>query len=202
MKVSLVLGSADCLAEDLWAAEQLVLQSGLDVDLELIALNDVGAWLPRRIHAWATLHPEKLGETDPEDPDGLSWIERRAENGYPDGFRTYARRRLDLIQEAVQPWGGGSVALYGVRVAEHRDSDLAILCGCPLDPRPYHNASISEHTLEDHLDKYRRAWTRKIEQRPDSPAGRYLIRRTRSPSGWTRSILGPPTSRWLTVFSR
>lgn len=196
MKVALILGSADCLWEDVREAEDVIEESGAGADVELVALNDVGAWFPRRIHAWATLHPEKLGERDPDDPDGFSWLQRRSREGHPQGFRTYGRRRPDIIHEAVQPWGGGSAALYGVRVAEHRGAAGAILCGCPLVERPHVAESTTAHTVSENLEDYRRAWERRI-QRDHRRPGRYVRERTRSIRGWTRQLLGYPDPDWI-----
>lgn len=192
-RIFAVLGGAECVQGDY---ERLL---GLLPETErplLVAVNDVGAWWPSRLDAWATLHPELLVERDPDDPDGLSWIERRRTRGLPGGYVLYADRRRDLVHETVTHWGGGGAASYAARVTMHLGADRTVLCGCPLDERPYDGRTKTSHSLSEHLKEYRRGWRRRL-RRDHQDAGRFLRDGVRSMSGWTRELLGEPTKEWL-----
>lgn len=188
-----MIGGAACIWEDYGALGQLIKPCEVSW---WIAINDVGAHWPGKMDAWVTLHPEKLAEADPDDPAGLSWIERRRANNLDGGYTTYARRRPDLIHERVEHWGGGSSGLYGVRVACHLGAERTLLLGMPLDSQDPFPESLSSHTVPEHLEGYRRGWERKLS-RPESEAGIYLRESVRSFSGWTRQVLGAPTEAWL-----
>lgn len=197
MILTAVLGAADCLDEDVRRLTMLVADAGPPAAGQptlWLAVNDVGSWWPGRLDAWATLHPELLRGpgNDPHDGD---WERARSDRGLPCLYTTYAPRGPG-VHEVVQHWGGGGAAGYGARIAEHVGSTHVALCGCPLDDRPYHGASTEYHDITSYLDVYRRGWERRLD-RDHQRAGRFIRDRVRSMSGWTRDLLGAPTTDWL-----
>lgn len=192
---ALVLGGAECVWEEERQAWALLSEYVWDRVL-VVAVNDAGCWYAGQLDAWATLHPQKLVLSDPQDPAGLSWIKRRERNGYPGGYHTYARRRSDLVHHRVEHWGGGSSGLYAVRVAAYLEATHTLLCGVPLSRSPIFEESVSYHDVDSHMDGYRKGWKRKLS-RPESAAGRYLLHHVRGSCGWTRELLGGVTPEWL-----
>lgn len=188
-----VLGGAPNVWDDFGVLRAMV---GGRWDGLVIVVNDVGVHYPDRVDAWATLHPEKLAEADPDHPGGWSWERQRREFGHPGGYTTYARRRPDLVHEIVENWGGGSVALYAAGpIAFRLGADRVVLCGCPLDTSGAFAGSTTSHTVSEHLETYRQGWVRRIERGREP--GRYLTENVRSLSGWTKELLGGPDPAWL-----
>ncbi len=182
-----------------WA---LVLGGGADVWLEIgrleamiggewpgivIAVNDVGTLWPHRLDHWATLHPEKLHEVDPDDGLG-DWLKKREDNGHPGGFKTWGRRSPKLVENVIQPWGGGSSGFFGVRVAHHIGITRAICCGVPMTETPHYHKDNRDGEDWRHADLHWRSWVRHIHR---------VEGWVRSMSGRTMDRLGYPDLAWL-----
>lgn len=196
MRLAIVLGGADDLREDFERLRRMIPPDLTDV--VSVGVNDVPCYWRHRIDFWVTLHPEKLVDEDPDDPDGLSWQERRRKAGGLGGYETIARRMGRRVHHLVQPWGGGSVSMYATRACEHPviGADLVALCGCGLSESPNDPASLSAHTVIENLEDFRRGWERRLS-REGSPPTRYIRERVRSLSGWTAEILGEPDDAWF-----
>lgn len=173
MTIALVLGGAQCVHDDIAAAQAL-----FKADI-IMAVKDIGITWPH-IDYWATYHPERL-------PKELG--QRRAA-GLPDpkAIFTYHVRippSLDLPIRVMKTKGGSS-GLLGTEAAL-LVADKAVLCGIPLDPKQVHYRRPKKGGWPP-AAMYRKAWDVAYPQ---------LKNRVRSMSGWTRELLGAPDAEWL-----
>lgn len=175
MSITLVLGSADCLHDDMEASLALI----GDRPYRVVACNQsVYEWSGRLDH-FATMHPEEMAP----------WLEERARQGYPMGFETWTRPypfgmkgREALCDHAIDGWKGSS-GLLALGVAIETGGTHNLLCGIPMDTRAHFNTGAWNAA-----ETYRERWVELQDT---------LRRTTRSWSGWTRELLGFPTPEWL-----
>lgn len=169
--VAFVLGSASGLPADLGLAMRLVIPD------TVVAVNAAGREFNGPLDHFATMHPEMA----------VGWLEARRQNSLPMPKNLWcpasARRDTRLPWRHAPSWGGSS-GLFGVAAAIEAGATRIVLCGVPLDgsghfddPQPWKDAL-----------RYRAAWTCRRPQ---------LIPVCRSMSGWTRELLGAPSSDWL-----
>lgn len=169
--IAFVLGSASSLPADIDMAMRLAIPDFV------VAVNAAGRDFAGPLDHFATQHPELAAgwllarERQNLPPPGTLWCPRTA------------RRDQRLPWSHAESWGGSS-GLFGVSVALAAGADRVILCGVPLDatghfddPKPWRDAL-----------RYRSAWTCR--------AG-FLGKHVRSMSGWTRQLLGAPSSAFL-----
>lgn len=171
---ALVLGGADCLWDDVEAVEQLI---GKPWPGPVVACNEAGAHWPRRLHHWATFHPENFAQ----------WETLRRQLGHPPGYVRWSNRNVpEQADRLVQDWGGGSSGLIAVNVA----MDMgwrSVLCGVPLEERPHF------HDRDDGRPwKYANVHIKRWERNQQKLQGK-----VKSMSGATRQLLGAPTAQWL-----
>jgi len=102
-----VLGSADCLADDLMRLADLGPWDGL-----VVVVNETGVFYPHDIDVWVTMHGEKL-----------------------DWWRSH-RTGNDDHEAIVAPECGGSSGAAAVLEAL-KLADKVVLCGMPMDKRPH-----------------------------------------------------------------
>lgn len=179
MRVCLVLGGADCLAED-------VLEAKLALgDVPIVAVNDAGYWWKGPLTAWVSLHPDKFPK----------WRALRDSGPYryychESFIFKYAPQHQSLEQQlgaqihgTKMSWGktSGSSTLMALHVAlVELDFDHAVLCGAPMDYRPhFHNAKKGAIWTPG---PFRPEWDNIPEK---------CARRISSMSGWTRGKFGP-----------
>lgn len=174
MADAIVLGSAECMMHDVqqiaeWAHETKPL---------IIAVNDAGWLWPGPLDHWVTLHAENLP----------AWQKKRP----PDGYRTWSRPKPDGIEtdHRLSHWGVGSSGLFAVTVALHLGCERVVLCGMPMDSRPYacEHAKWDDVWPESEVGIHRDGWTYHLPK---------MEGRVKSLSGWTRELLGAPTEEWL-----
>lgn len=173
MTIALVLGGAQCLHEDVAAAQKL-----FKADI-IVAVKDIGITWPH-VDYWATFHPERL-------PKELA--QRRAA-GLPDPKKVYTYRlrvpdKLNIPMQIIDTKGGSS-GMMGTEVAL-LVADKVVLCGIPLDPKQKHYRRPKKEGWPAAL-VYRKAWKAAYPK---------LKGRVRSMSGWTKELLGEPTEEWL-----
>jgi len=174
MSIALVMGGAQCLFEDIAAAEKL-----FKPDI-IVAVKDIGITWPHVDH-WVTYHPERL-------PKELA---ERRRAGLPDPGQIWAyqvprKSGIDLPIKALTSTKGGSSGLLGTEVALIV-ATKAVLCGIPLDPKQVHYRRPRKGGWPPG-QTYRLAWKAIYPK---------LKHRVRSMSGWTRELLGAPTKEWL-----
>ena len=145
-----------------------------------LAVNDIGVIWPGGLDIWATLHPEKL--TD--------WRHARAMRGLAPAHEHVAHEvqpGVDRAQTYVWPGmnASGSSGLYAVKLALEAGAERVVLAGVPMTSEAAHFFSSTPWIeREGFTDAWRIAMPR--------------IRETvRSMSGWTKELLGAPTSAWL-----
>lgn len=201
-ELALVLGGADCVWRDLAALETLI---GGPWPGLVVVVNDLGNVWPRRVDAWASVHPEKLlGPIGWRDAQKRrhGWLGQRLAAGLSAPRRIFTTLRdsryswvvdgEELVTKLDQ-WASGSSGLFAVRAAYELGARRVVLAGVPMDARAHFVESTVHKVGKPWASSasHRRAWTdRKVEPR--------LRERTRSLSGWTREHFGAPTLRWLT----
>lgn len=174
MKSALVLGSADCLFHD----AQAVARWAHETRPLTIAVNDAGWVWPGRVDHWVTLHAENLPALIAKRP--------------PDGYETWSRPKDDGIEtdHRLHHWGVGSSGLFAVTVALHLGCEKVVLCGMPMDSRPYamdHDKWVGAWPSSE-VEIHRDGWTYHLSK---------MKGHVKSLSGWTRELLGAPTEEWL-----
>ncbi len=177
--IALVLGGASCLWQDIRALRKI-----LDpAECVIVAVNDAGVRWPGKLDHWATLHPEELWWRRDRrihygyNPSCVTWT-----RSYPIGME-HLQRICDRQIGGV--WTQGSSGLLGVGVAwAGLGIRSVILAGIPMDggTRLDRTGGWASHGT------FRAAWE-------ESQA--LLSRGVRSLSGWTRDLLGEPTTEWL-----
>lgn len=194
MRSVAILGGADCVWED--AAYLMDLYGG-EFPGDWMTVNDIGCHWRGRINVWATLHPEKLVEEDPDHPNGLSWMEQRHRAHHTGGYTTYSNREPKLVHETILHWGGGSSGLFAVAVAYEIGYKRVVLCGVPMTKTGHFDGSLTHPGDDDweYADDHWKAWDRKLRKGDDR--SRFLQNNVRSMSGRTRRVLGEPTREWI-----
>jgi len=162
----IITGSAPCVIDDLTA---LALDDSA-ADFMAVGLDAVDKY-PWRIKYVVTYHPDEIPQFKPRRAKAggntdflvISHI-KQTEKGDP-----YA---VDIVEPYQAPTGSSSLcgALAGIRLGY----DRIVLCGCPLDVKPYL--------------VFQAGWTAKLKE---------VAGRVRSMSGWTKDLLGEPTEEWL-----
>lgn len=184
--VAVVIGAADCVREDLVELERQLYatETTSEIGRTTFAVNDGGAIYSGRLDHWCTLHAEELAER----------MRRRSAAGYPGGFTTWdcdaqgAERQL--------PWAhrlqGCTSGFMAVAVAHYLGHRKIILCGIPIERRPYAIPHIHHGTGEWPLaERVQNRIKREAERRD------WLRSSVRSMSGWTAEFFGRPTADWL-----
>ena len=179
---ALVLGGARCVWRDLDAALELFKPDAV------VCVNDVGYEYPERIDYWVTLHPEKFKawqELRASAGRNTDYIACSHEPNTPLGPRDHLPR-IDKWTDYRYPGmtGSGSSGLLAVKVAQEEGFEKIVLAGIPMQVSEAHffnGAPWHEH------GQFVGAW--KIARR--------FLGNVRSMSGWTRELLGAPTTEWL-----
>lgn len=179
MTIALVVGGAECVAEDMKAALALFTPD------RIYAVNDIGAHL-ETLHVWCTLHPEFM--------DG--WEAQRKARGLANGYEIVAPlpgevgkhgNKGRITRRVSYRWpkmnSSASSGIYGAKVALD-DGHRVVLAGIPLDG--------SNHFLRE------KPWGQRECFMPGFDlALPFLKGRVKSMSGHTMKVLGAPTPKWL-----
>lgn len=170
---ALCVGSAECVYEDIKAAEQLFKP---DV---YVVVNEVGMSFPRVDH-WASFHAELFE----------MWLTRRRRLGLrePGCIWSYHSRTSKpgmLIKPVRGKYWAGSSGLIGLQVCiQEVGATKTVLAGMPMDVRTHFNRTKPWNEAP----KYHKAWRTRLP---------ILRDKVRSMSGWTQELLGAPTEEWL-----
>lgn len=173
-KRCLILGSANCLSDDIKAALDLSEFDGV------IACKGAGLYWKGELDAWVSLHPDRMAKE----------TEVRRARGYPPAARIYGHKMAEGVTHAL-PYkfegqnASGSSGLFGCKVAIELGFDRLVLCGIPLE---------RGQGRIDGKETWNGSRTFKDGFKEALPA---LAGRARSMSGWTRLLLGAPTLEWL-----
>lgn len=176
--VAIVVGGAEGVLEEFAAAENLCVRARVPYVIFYTNVMITEA----NVHGVAvTLHPELVKK----------WIAIRNQRGYPRPHQLWCLKNTDPfgvvvneITDVTEDWGG-SVSLYGFKVAREKGHDKVIFAGAPMEPRRKHFLTHQPWPV------WRVFWTawehRKEEIKPFA----------RSLSGRTKEMLGEPTEEWL-----
>lgn len=173
MTLAVVVGGAAGWQDEL--AELLAAGCAPDV---YVACNDAGVELEPLDH-WASLHPEKLVDKNPEHAERWPWARQRIEAGRSRDFATWSHGGEPPTDRILAGWSDGSSGLLALGVAL-QFADVAILCGIRMDTHP--NQYRGEKQWQ-RARNYRRGWVRLRAS---------LEGRVFSTSGWTREVFGAP----------
>lgn len=171
--LALVIGGANCVWDDIAAALDFA-----EPDC-VFACNDIGTRWPHQLDGWVTLHPEHMP----------GWREQRARNGFAPALEHIGHEMAPGIDRAIDyrfpgMTGSGSSGLFAVKAAMER-AEKVILAGVPMDPKQAHFFDAKQwHEFMSFLPGWENAMP-------------HIRHRVRSVSGWTRKMLGEPTSAWL-----
>ncbi|WP_045368402.1 hypothetical protein [Methyloceanibacter caenitepidi] len=170
----LVLGSAQCLWDDIEAA----LQVG-EYDA-VIAAKQAGIVWPGELYAWVTLHPEWMDDYRAE----------RSAHGYPVAQRIVAHEKgkgVDVVVAHRWPGASRCPSSGGVAVKYALEDGFGkiVMCGIPMDMRM---GRIDGREGWPSAQRYLRRFEEALP---------YMQDKVRSMSGRTKDLLGPPTPEWL-----
>lgn len=170
MRTAIVLGAGGRAVREFHEARALA------PDALLIAVNVAVTRCRRPPDAFVTLHPEK----------GAGWKANAPhfpEETYSSDVNPYWRPK-HIVREK---WGGTS-GLYAAQIAlEELEVERVILAGVPILPEARSLYGPGPWS-EEHVDQYRAGWLKAFPR---------IVGRVRSVSGWTRDLLGYPSTDWL-----
>lgn len=190
MKLALVVGSADCMQDDVKAARALCKFDAV------YCVKRAGIHWPEPFQVWVGLHPEYMDAYEAE----------RARLGYPGGYEIVAPpvgevssdhhakgridRRVSYLWPGVKPGEGSSASsgIYGAKVAIE-DGYRVVLAGIPMTATPHfvkHERYGSGNWSQ--LGAFLPGFERSLP---------HLVGKCRSMSGLTREKLGAPNAVWL-----
>lgn len=179
---ALVVGCADCVWDDVAAAELL----GAFDRIYCVKLAGV-AW-PGRFDVWATLHPEYMDEYEA----------KRAEKNLPNGYEVVAplagevgehggkgriSRRVTYRYPGMT--GSASSGIYGAKVALHDGCSRVVLAGVPLTRTPHFARGPSNWAQ---LGSFLPGFEISVS---------HMLGKVKSMSGMTMERLGRPDPEWL-----
>jgi hypothetical protein len=169
MTLALVVGGARCVWDD--AVE---VYRRATPDLVIVANDMIPRWPFPLDHA-VTLHPQKLP----------GWLNARLAIGRDRPRVVWSHCREANVDRVTADWQGSS-ALLALKIAlVELKADAAVLAGVPLDRSPHFIRSTGEWTDAHTFVAGWRARQKEVEPR------------TRSMSGWPRTMFGEPTPDWL-----
>lgn len=173
-RTCLVLGGAKCLWDDISTVFDMMTPEGT------IAVNDAIAHYAQPLTMAVTLHHEKMP----------AWREQRARNGFAPALEHIGHEMAPGIDRAIDyrfpgMTGSGSSGLFAVKAAIEAGFDRIVLAGVPMDPKQAHFFDAKQwHEFMSFLPGWENAMP-------------HIRHRVRSVSGWTKKMLGEPTSAWL-----
>ncbi|MAH50363.1 hypothetical protein CMI37_31365 [Candidatus Pacearchaeota archaeon] len=188
----LVVGGGRCVFDDLAAflrppegrtISRSLMEWSENPKGRVMAVNDIGMYLECSLTHWTSLHPNFL----------IHWNRVRRDHSLPPPktlLHSYKDDTgIDYVWEGMENTGGLS-GLFAASIGILMGYDRVILAGCPtndtgrfFDPHD----SKGNHGLR-HVQG---AWKPFIDTHHD------FAERTRSLSGFTKSILGPPPESWI-----
>lgn len=169
MRVAIVLGAGGRALGEL--AEAHALAPGAPV----VAVN-FAVTRYRTPAAFVTLHPEKAADWAANAP------------AFPTETFSSDMNPMWSPKHLVREKWGGTSGLYAAQIAlEEMGAERVILAGVPMQADA--QALYAKGPWgQDHVKTYRDGWLRAFPK---------IVGRVRSVSGWTRDLLGYPSTEWL-----
>jgi hypothetical protein len=170
MTLAIIVGGAECVWDDLIECRNMCAAVG--VTPTLYVCNDMIELFPE-VAIGVTLHVDKI----------KAWMEKRKAKGHPPLIHILAHRNHPLVYRHTRDWGG-SVGLFGVKIARELGHDKVALCGVPMEIDAKH---FVRHQRWTQCGPFQGAWTRHKAE----------LSYVRSMSGWTKREFGGITREWL-----
>jgi hypothetical protein len=179
-KLLIVLGGASCVWKDYQEAQFFCENQ----HVSLLAINDMIVHSLKDVDYAVTLHPEKV-ET---------WLKERESRNLNKPAKVFSFREYygfvsdicDYRWDGVDgAYNSGSSGLFSIKVGFELGYERVILCGVPMEQQFGH---FFDEKAWEQAEVYRQAWLVNKEK---------LIDKVRSMSGWTREILGYPSTGWI-----
>lgn len=173
--IAVVLGSAAAALEEFNAAKAFLKANHRP--LHVVCVNDAIKVCPVKPVAFCTIH--SVGVPSRFIPPAMD----------TSGVKMFTHRPVHGFDSRVvrAKWQGTS-GLYGVQIAlDELGFAGVILAGVPMDAGAGTNYGRETWADDEFVAKMRPEWLRAMPTLKD---------RTRSMSGWTRALLGEPTSEW------
>lgn len=195
MKSAIVIGCAACVWDDVQVARSLASYDAI------YCVKQIGVYYPEKFDVWVTLHPEVMDDYEAE----------RHAKGLPNGYEIVAPPKHELSASHVGKgnitrrvpyrWPGvdsnasASSGIYGAKVALHDGFDRIVLAGIPMTPEGGHFKPESKNTfgaIRGKVWSQHSAFVCGLNESIPRLKGK-----VKSMSGYTRQMLGTPTSEWL-----
>jgi SAM-dependent methyltransferase len=175
-KLAVVVGSAECVYEELEQAQHLIRQAGVTNVTYYVANSMIPLFEADCVAA--SLHPEKLKQ----------WLKEREDNGFPKPSQVWVHRQNALPEQTHQtPDWQGSSGLFCVKIARESGFERVLLCGVPMTPEAGH---VVRKQKWGQCAPFQPAWKQYKH---------YLKPHVRSFSGLTAELLGIPELSFLQV---
>lgn len=182
MRLALIVGCADCVWDEVEAAQKLATFD------EFYICKLAGVHWDQGFFHWVTLHPEYMAH----------YQKLRREQGLPDTYEIIAPLESEVGNHWQHPadrrvsyrWpkmsgASGSSGLYGVKCAMDDGCTHVVLAGIPMTREARH---FTRGNPWVQVDCFTEVWKLMLPK---------LKGRVKSFSGWTNELLGPPTREWL-----
>lgn len=195
MKSALVIGCAANVFDDLKAAKAIAIYDAI------YCVKQMGVHYPEAFNVWVTLHPEAMDDYEAQ----------RHSCGLPNGYEIVAPPKHELSADHknkgniarrvsyLWPNAGSNASsgsgLYGAKVALADGFDKIVMAGIPMTPEGGHFLPNSKNVAGARRGT---VWTGQSSfvcgMNDTLPR---LMSKVKSMSGYTRQVLGEPTSEWF-----
>jgi hypothetical protein len=177
MPSAIVVGGADCVWDDVKAAQALFTPDAYAV------INDMIPQWSGRIDYICSLHPEKIAE----------WLLQRSKKGLTFAGEVWCHKIAGprgMMHKGVDHQSGdwqGSSGLFAPKVLLENGFNKIVLCGVPMTAEGGHIVRKRQWPV---AMAFRRGW--KLHEK-------FIKGKVKSMSGWTEQFLGAPTPEWLAM---
>lgn len=195
MKTALVIGCAACVWEDLKAAKAL---GSYD---KIYCVKQIGIHYPEKFDVWVTLHPEAMDDYELKRsfiglPNGYEIVAPPPGELGSHGKKGNIARRVSYLWPGAATNASASSGIYGAKVAMEDGCDRIVLAGIPMTAEGGHFAPDTKNVLGQVRGKVWETQSAFVSGFNESIPR--LLGKVKSMSGYTKKVLGEPTSEWLT----
>lgn len=194
-KSALVIGCAACVWDDIKIAKALGTYDAI------YCVKQIGIHYPEKFDVWVTLHPEAMDQYELQRyklglPNGYSIVAPPPEQLGAHGKKGNISRRVSYLWPGAATNASASSGIYGAKVALNDGFDRIVLAGIPMTSEGGHFLPDTKNVLgavrgkvwKDH-NVFICGFNESIPR---------LKGKVKSVSGYTKQVLGEPTSEWLT----
>jgi hypothetical protein len=195
-KSALVIGCASCVWDDIKVAKAL---GNYDA---VYCVKQIGIHYPDKFDVWVTLHPEAMDAYEAQRknlqlPDGYQIVAPpKGELSASHKDKGNINRRVSYLWPGAATNASASSGIYGAKVAMEDGFDRIVLAGIPMTAEGGHflpetknvQGAVRGKVWKDH-NVFVCGFNEAIPR---------LKGKVKSVSGYTKHLLGAPTSEWLT----